>query len=72
MIEGQLLDTTEAATTIGLASCQIETVPASEIQFVVAESQAQTPIRSVYGLLFGGPSTKIRRHPGSCGWVEKP
>jgi hypothetical protein len=67
-VEGQLLITTENATTVGLANCKIETIPAAHIKSVLIEPEERVPIRSTGALLFGlHAKLDVRKYPGSCG-----
>jgi hypothetical protein len=67
-VEGQLLITTESATTVGLANCKIETIPATHIKSVLIEPEERVPIRSTGALLFGlHAKLDVKKYPGPCG-----
>jgi hypothetical protein len=71
LVEGQLLEATDASTTIGLANCHIETVPTADIRSLVIETQVREPIKRIGEILFGARSVrKSFRLSGPCGGLD--
>jgi hypothetical protein len=52
-VSGQLLVSTDSATTVGLSNCQIETIPAGQIRSLVIVPQYHGPLRTVADIIFG-------------------
>ena len=68
-VVGQLLASTDSSTMIGLGSCRIEVIPATEIQSITIVKRPHTPPRSLVNLIF---KSAPREHApiaiaGKCG-----
>jgi hypothetical protein len=69
-VTGDLLVSTEVATTIGLPNCHIVTIPASQIHSVTISVAPSPPHpRTIGDILFGLDQRKEHRHrDGACGY----